>query len=257
MSVKFRALILSVPGARGLKDFEEALKTTGFESEVLSIDQLIEASLDQEQLCLKYKVLIIPGGNTYGSVLGGGKILALKLGHALGWDLKRYAERGGLVLGVGTGLETLMHLNCFGSDYTFRVNDQARYLEKWVKVTPVGNRCVWLRGVGTMELPINQLDTIFVIDPFAYVEARGRLERLNLNCLMMDGVGFSVAAGNHESVMGLCDATGRIFGLLPHPEFFLSWTSTEDWVSNPTRAAAPGQGLALFENAMKAAVSEL
>ena len=254
MSVKFRALILAAPGARGLEEFEEALNTTGFEPEILSVDQLIEAKLDHEQLCLKYKLLIIPGGNTYASVMGGGKILSLKISHALGWDLNRFAERGGLVLGVGTGLEALLHLNCFGNDYAFRANDSAAYSETWMKVTPIGNRCIWLRGIGTMELPMNQLETIFVIDPFAYVEAKGRLERLGLNCLMLEGSSFKVGT---ESVVGLCDSTGRIFGILPHPEFFLSWTSTEDWVSNPTRAAAPGQGLALFENAMKAAASDI
>ncbi len=252
MSTKFRGLIVSAPGARGLFDFEEALRTAGFDPEILSIEQLIEAKLDQDQLCLKYKVLIIPGGNTYGSVLGGGKVLALKIKKTLRWDLLSYVDRGGLVLGVGTGLETLVHLDCFGNDYSFRVNPQAVPVESWVKLTPIGNRCVWLRGLGTMSLPLNQLATVFVIDPFAYVEAKGRMERLGMNCLVLEGKDLS----GQESVMGLCDPSGRILGMLPHPEFYLSWTSTEDWISNPTRAAAPGQGLALFENAMKTALSE-
>jgi len=242
MSGKHRALVLSSPGSRGETAFCHVLKQVGFDAENLDINTLIERKLDQEQLCLKYKVLVLPGGNTYSSVLGSGKVLALKLQHGLGWNLARFAERGGLVLGVGSGFQTLLHLKIFGDDYAFRINEDAVQQEKWIKVMPTGTRCVWLRGLGLIELPLNQLDTEFVIDPFAYVEAKGRLERLGLSCLKDE---------SGERIVGLCDQTGRIFGLLPHPEFFLSWTSMEDWFMNPTRAAAPGQGLAIFENAAR------
>ncbi len=240
MSKKFRALILTSPGSRGQTYFEHALQQVGFDTETLSLNDVLGYRIDQEQLCLKYKLIVLPGGNTFSSVLGGGRALAIKIEHGLGWNLSRFAERGGLVLGIGTGFEALMQLKIFGDDYAIRINETANYQEKWIKVTPVGNRCIWLRGLGTMELPLNQLETEFVIDPFAYVEAKGRLDRLGLSCLKDE---------SQTKVLGLCDQTGRIFGLLPHPEYFLSWTNMEDWHLNPTRAAAPGQGLAIFENA--------
>ena len=239
---RYRALILSSPGSRGESAFHHALKTVGFDPEILDISDLFTLKLDQDQLCLKYKMLILPGGNTFSNVLGAGKILALKLQHGLGWNLNRFAERGGLVLGVANGFQTLLHMKVFGKDYSLRINEEAAFQEKWIKVTPMGNRCIWLRGLGTIELPMNQLDTEFVIDPFAYVEAKGRLERLGLSCLKDEA---------QDKILGLCDPTGHVFGLLPHPEFFLSWTNMEDWYMNPTRAAAPGQGLALFENAAR------
>jgi phosphoribosylformylglycinamidine (FGAM) synthase-like amidotransferase family enzyme len=246
MSGQYRALILSSPGSRGQAYFEQALRQVGFDSESLTIDEALDLKLDHEQLCLKYKLVIFPGGNSYSSILGGGRVTAIKIQYALGWNLNRFAERGGMVLGVGTGFQTLLHLKVFGDDYSLRIDESAVDQEKWIQVTPIGSRCLWLRGLGTMELPLNQLDTEFVIDPFAYVEANGRLERLGLSCLKDEA---------QEKILGLCDQTGRIFGLLPHPEYFLSWTNMEDWVMNPTRAAAPGQGLAIFENAAKAVQS--
>jgi phosphoribosylformylglycinamidine (FGAM) synthase-like amidotransferase family enzyme len=246
MSGQYRALILSSPGSRGQSYFEQALKQVGFDSENLTIDEALDLKLDHEQLCLKYKLVILPGGNSYSSILGGGRVSAIKIQYALGWNLNRFAERGGMVLGVGTGFQTLLHLKVFGDDYSMRIDESATDQEKWIQVTPIGSRCLWLRGLGTMELPMNQLDTEFVIDPFAYVEASGRLERLGLSCLKDEA---------QQKILGLCDQTGRIFGLLPHPEYFLSWTNMEDWVMNPTRAAAPGQGLAIFENAAKAVQS--
>jgi phosphoribosylformylglycinamidine (FGAM) synthase-like amidotransferase family enzyme len=169
-------------------------------------------------------------------------VLALKIQHALKWNLQKFAERGGLVLGVGTGFQTLLNLKVFGDDYALKMNEKAEVEEKWVKAIPSGNRCIWLRGLGTLELPMNQIDTEFVIDPTAYVEAKGKLERLGMSCLK-DETG--------EKVLGLCDLTGRVFGLLPRPEYFLTWTQAEDWYLTPTRAAAPGQGFAFFENAAR------
>lgn len=239
---KYRALILSAPGSRGERHFEHALNSVGFDSEILSLSDIIDYRIDQEQLCLKYKVLVITGGNTFSSILGGGKVFALKMQHLFRWNLLKFAERGGLVLGVGTGFQTLLHMNVFGDDFTLRTNDTARTDTRWVKAVPIGNRCVWLKEMGTIEIPLNMKDTDFVIEPGAVVEAKGKLDRLGLACLK---------TGEQEKIIGLCDPTGRILGLTPHPEFFLNWTNAEDWFMNPTRAAAPGQGQAIFENAAR------
>ncbi len=239
---RLRALILSSPGSRGERYFCKALKDNGFDPEVLDVQEAIDYRIDFEQLCSKYQILVLPGGNTYGSVFGGGKALSIKIQYSLKWNLQKFADRGGLVLGVGTGFQTLLHLKIFGDDYALRLNEDAQSKEVWLKAIPFGSRCVWLRGLGTVELPMNQLDTEFVIDPGAYVEAKGRLERLGMSCLRGE---------TQDKIYGLCDITGRIFGLLPHPEYFLSWTNAEDWYLTPSRAAAPGQGFSLFENAAK------
>jgi phosphoribosylformylglycinamidine (FGAM) synthase-like amidotransferase family enzyme len=239
---QFRALIVSSPGCRGTRFFEQALRQVDFDPEILDVNEILSYRIDQEQLCLKYKMVILPGGNTYSSVLGGGKVLAIKIQHALKWNLQKFAERGGLVLGVGTGFQTLIGLKLFGDDYTLIMNETGQNQEKWIKAIPSGNRCIWLRGLGTLELPLNQMATEFVIDPTAYVEAKGKLERLGMSCLKDE---------SQEKTYGLCDLTGRIFGLLPHPEYFLTWTQAEDWYLTPTRAAAPGQGFAIFENAAR------
>ena len=242
----YRALILSSPGSRGEQSFSHALKQVGFDAEILNIEEAIRLKMELDQLSLKYKLVVLPGGNTYSSVMGSGRVLALKLQHALGWNFNKFAERGGLALGVGSGFETMLQMKVFGDDYALKLNDQAQFQEKWIKVTPSGNRCVWLRGLGTMELPLNEQNTEFVIDSFSYVEARGKLDRLGLGCLRGETEDRA-----DDRVWGMCDITGRVFGLLPHPEYFLSWTNTDDWYVNPTRAAAPGAGMAIFENAAR------
>ncbi len=239
---KYRALILSAPGTRGERQFEHGLRGAGFDPEILSVPEVVEYRIDLDQLCLKYKVLIIPGGNSYSSVLGGGKVLSLKIRHLFRWNLQKFAERGGLALGVGTGFQAMLHLGVFGDDYTLRLNESAETVARWARAVPTGNRCAWLKGMGTIELPLNMRDTEFVIEAGTLVEAKGRLDRLGLACLK---------SSEDESVLGLCDVTGRILGMIPDPGFFLNWTHSKEWFLNPTRAAAPGQGRAFFENAAK------
>lgn len=240
---KYRALILQSPGSRGERFFHHALTLAGFDPEILDVQGVQDYRIDFDQLCLKYRLVVFPGGNSYSSILGGGKALALKVEHAFRWNLQRFAERGGLVLGVGTGFQTLLHLRLFGDDYTLKINASAANEEKWARVIPNGSRSVWLRGLGALDLPINMMDTEFIIEPGALVEAKGKLERLGMACLK---------SADHEQIFGLSDITGRILGMLPQPEYFLGWIQSEEWVLNPTRATAPGQGLSLFENAAKA-----
>jgi phosphoribosylformylglycinamidine (FGAM) synthase-like amidotransferase family enzyme len=178
MSSKFRALILSAPGSRGERHFEHGLNAVGFDAEVLSVADIVDYRIDHDQLCLKYKVLVVTGGNTYSSVLGGGKVFALKMQHLFRWNLLKFAERGGLVLGVGTGFQALLHMGVFGDDFALRLNETARSETHWVKAVPVGSRCIWLKDMGTIELPLNMKDTEFVIEPGAFVEAKGKIERL-------------------------------------------------------------------------------
>lgn len=249
MSSRYRALVLTMPGARGVGAFEGGLNAVGFDVETLSSTQILESKIDHDQLCLKYKLLVLPSGQHYHALPLPGRFLSLQIQRVFKWNLARFAERGGLVLGTGNSCLTLNDLGVFGEHYAFRTNEQAKNIERWARFQPNGHRCIWLKGLGLIDLPLNMRETVFVINPFAYVEAKGRLERLSLDCLTVDPITLT----GRESVMGLCDVTGRIFGCLPNPEFYLNWVQSENWMSNPSRASAPGQGMAIFENAYKAA----
>ncbi len=237
-----RALIIDAPGSRAVESFASGLERAGFGVECLDPSEIRSLGLDQEQLCLKYRVLVLPGGATYSNTIYPGKSLAVEIEHSLNWNLKSYAERGNLVLGVDTGFLTLLHLKVFGEDYAYLSDGASCSGESWIKVFPSGNRCVWLKGLGTLELPLTRTQDRFQIDPGSYVEAQGRLERLGMACLKEEST---------QNIMGLCDQTGRILGMLPHPELFLSWTEYPDWGLASSRASAPGLGFSIFENAAR------
>jgi phosphoribosylformylglycinamidine synthase len=104
-----------------------------------------------------------------------------------------------------------------------------------------------------MDLPIRHGEGRVVISPTRKAEILGKMERQGMICLRYDGD----PNGSDERLAGLCDPTGRIFGLMPHPEAFIRWTSHPEWTSQSGRASAPGQGLMIFENAFKEALSAI
>ncbi len=244
-AAKPRVLILTGDGLTGERELAEAFAQAGFEPHLRALNDLIFAHFGLDRLLAEYQALGIPGGSSYGDMLASGKVLALKIRAGLGWDLSRFAERGGMVLGVGNGFQVLLGLEIFGKDLSFAQNATGRAVHTWLKVLPQGGRCAWLRGAGTLELPVRHQSGRIVFAANRRVEILTKMERQGMMCLRYE----SDPSGSENGIAGLCDPTGRILGMMPHPELFMRWTSYPEWTLSPGRASSPGQGALLFENA--------
>lgn len=244
-----RALVLTGDGINCEMETAQAFRAVGFEAEIRHLNDVIAERLSIDELSGRYAALALPGGFSFGDDLTSGKVLALKLRHKLSWDLNAYADRGGLVIGICNGFQALIRLGVFGKDLSITHNLSGQFQDSWVKVTPSGNRCVWLKGLGSMDLPIRHGEGRIIIASNRRVELLAKMERNGMSCLRYD----LNPNGSEENLAGVCDVTGRIFGLMPHPEAFIRWTAHPDWTSQPARASAPGHGLAIFENAFQEA----
>jgi phosphoribosylformylglycinamidine synthase len=240
-----RALVLTGDGINCEGETAQAFRLAGFEADIQHLNDLIAEHVTLDQLSKRYQALALPGGFSFGDDLTSGKVLALKIQHKLQWDLGAYASRGGLVIGICNGFQALVRMGVFGKDISITHNSHGKFVDHWVKATPSGARCVWLKGLGTMDLPIRHGEGRLVIQPARKSEILGKMERAGQACFRYEGD----PNGSDERLAGLCDATGRIFGLMPHPEAFVRWTAHPEWTAQPARASAPGQGLAIFENA--------
>ncbi len=246
MSNKPTALVLCGDGINCELETAVAFRMAGFEAQICHINDLIRDALSLSELSKRYAALALPGGFSFGDDLTSGKVLALKIKHALRWDLNTYASRGGLVIGICNGFQALIRLGVFGKEVSITANAQGRFLNSWVKLSPgSGTRCLWLKGIGTLELPIRHGEGRVLISSTLRSELFQKMERLGMLCLKYQ----NNPTGSEENLAGLCDATGRVFGLMPHPEAFVRWTAHPEWTLQPSRASAPGQGLQLFENA--------
>jgi phosphoribosylformylglycinamidine (FGAM) synthase-like amidotransferase family enzyme len=244
-----RALIVTGDGINCETETSQAFRMAGFETEIRHLNDLIAESCTQERLTSRYQAVALPGGFSFGDDLTSGKVLALKIRHGLQWDLGLYAEQGGLVIGICNGFQALIRLGVFGRGISITHNSHGKFMDTWVKVTPAGKKCVWLRGAGSFDVPVRHGEGRIVISSDRRQELLAKLERQGQTCLRYE----VDCNGSEEKLAGLCDSTGRILGLMPHPEAFVRWTAHPEWTSSPGRASSPGQGLALFENAFQEA----
>jgi phosphoribosylformylglycinamidine synthase subunit PurQ / glutaminase len=242
-----QALILAGDGINCESETAEAFRLAGFEPEIKHLNDLIAERFSLDALCRHYAVLALPGGFSFGDDLCSGKVLALKLKHGLNWNLSLFVNRGGLVLGICNGFQALIQLGVFGTEISITHSVQGKFINSWVRVTPQSTKCVWLKGVGSLDLPIRHGEGRLIFGRSRRDEVLGKMQRQGMMCLKYE----NNPNGSEENLAGICDSSGRIFGLMPHPEAFVRWTAHPEWTFTPARASAPGQGLILFENAFQ------
>ena len=219
---------------------------------LVHVNQLIR----REQRLSDCQIMVIPGGFTYGDDISAGKVLANELRLRLGEDIQRLIENGGLILGICNGFQVLVKAGILpgvaSSDLpllTLGANDSGRFECRWVHLG-VNKQCpcVFTRGIDSMELPVAHGEGKVVVTPEA-------LPHLNVALYYADEHGNSDAGYPHNpngsvaNIAGICDASGRIFALMPHPERYIWGTQHPQW----TRQGAKqyGDGFQIFLNAVK------
>jgi phosphoribosylformylglycinamidine synthase len=177
-----------------------------------------------------------------------------------------FRDAGKLVLGICNGFQILLKSGLllpepqgFGAPATLTWNDSGRFEDRWVHLRVTSDRCVFLRGIETMYLPVAHAEGKFVARDATMLEQLFSAGQLPL-CYVNGSGDESVSPGDQPlpfplnpngsqaNVAGVCDATGRVFGLMPHPERHLHRTQHPHWTRLP--ADRKPDGLRLFENAI-------
>ena len=254
-----KALIITGVGLNCEKETAKAFELAGAETALTHLNDLIEGKTPLTD----YDILALIGGFSYGDHLGAGTVFANKLKFKLGDELKRFVGDGGMVIGICNGFQTMTRLGLLpafdGVDLEQKValahNDSSLFRDDWVhlKAEPQ-SPCVFTRGIDTLKLPIRHGEGKFTADQTVLE----RLEKEDLVALRYrapDGGpanGFpDNPNGSANDIAGICDPTGRIFGMMPHPEAFLSPLNSPDWTCDDSPAQGDGAGLAFFKNAVE------
>jgi phosphoribosylformylglycinamidine synthase len=206
-----------------------------------------------EERLSDYQVLVVPGGFTYGDDIAAGRVLANELRLGLGNDIRRFIEDGKLILGICNGFQALLKASILRVDggrvpVTLADNDSGRFECRWVNmVTNRESPCIFTRGIERIYLPVAHAEGKVVTGgniPSSNVVLSYTDERGNL------GAGYPYNPnGSVDDIAGLCDDTGRVFALMPHPERFVRRTQHPRWTSR--HVAEPGEGLRIFQNAVE------
>ncbi|MEN6556862.1 MAG: phosphoribosylformylglycinamidine synthase subunit PurQ, partial [Thermoguttaceae bacterium] len=231
-------LILRAPGTNCDVETAFAFQQAGAATETLHINRLLE----QPERFRKFQILCIPGGFSYGDDLGSGRILGNQMVHHLVDEMLRFKADGKLILGICNGFQVLMkspvlldHDPEKGPEATLTTNDCGRYQDRWVRLETRGSKCVFFNGIERMYLPVAHTEGKFVPRDDATLQRLDAAGQLVLRYVPADNPNGAVA-----DVAGVCDATGRVLGLMPHPERHIAPTQHPRWTRG--EAGATGDG---------------
>ncbi len=246
-----RILILRAPGTNCDAETAYAFQCAGGQPQVLHLNQLLESP----HLAAEYQILCLPGGFSYGDDVAAGRIFANQIRHHLSDVLATFREAGKLILGICNGFQVLIKSGLLDTDdsqgpvASLVWNNSGRFLDTWVRLRVDGNQCVFLAGTDRLFLPIAHAEGKFVARDQQVLDQLGAAGQLALRYDSAPGETEATNPnGSMADVAGMCDATGRVFGMMPHPERFIDPTQHPQW----TRLAEEpeGEGLKLFRNAV-------
>lgn len=252
-----RVIVLRAPGTNCDEETAEAWSLAGARPESWHVGRLLE---EPRTLDL-FQVLTIPGGFSYGDDLGAGRILATHLARGLGDALRRFHDRGGLILGICNGFQVLVRCGLLpGGDSqsaaTLAHNVSGRFEARWVTLLPNPGVSPFVSFSEPLDLPVAHGEGRFLLSDSKALDALDASGRIILKYADADGRATQDYPANPNGsplgAAGVCDPTGRIFGLMPHPERFVSPLHHPRWTRLGDSLGAEGHGLKVFHGAVAA-----
>jgi phosphoribosylformylglycinamidine synthase subunit PurQ / glutaminase len=254
-----KAMVLRTAGTNCDYETAYALETAGAVAERVHVNRVAEAPA----LLDEYAILAVPGGFSYGDDVAAGRILAVELIARLGDALRKFVERGGLVLGICNGFQVLVKTGLLpGEDVganaaTLTDNDCHRFYDGWVYLRCLPSKSLFTLGTNQIvRLPVAHAEGKFVTgDKQALDNILGGGQIVMQYCDANGAPATEFPAnpnGSDLAIAGLSDHTGQVLGMMPHPERYIFGRQGPDWTRDE-QVREHGDGLDIFKNAVTAA----
>lgn len=245
--MKPRALVLRTAGTNCEAETAYAFDIVGVSADIIHIGALIR----RPSMLADYQFVAIPGGFSYGDDVASGRIFANELMSVLGNELTAFVDRGGYAIGICNGFQVLIKSGLLPrlgdtpqQEATLTHNVGGRYEDRWVRCHAEPGRCAWIpEDCPELELPVAHAEGRFTA-PAAVLDQLEADQRIALR--YAEGDNFN---GSDRRIAGVCDASGRVLGLMPHPERFLRFENHPQWTRLPR--TREGQGVLMFRAAVR------
>ncbi|MEO2016577.1 MAG: phosphoribosylformylglycinamidine synthase subunit PurQ [Fuerstiella sp.] len=268
-----KVCVLRAPGTNCDVETAHAFDLAGGSADRVHLFRLLE----DPSLLRQYQILCVPGGFSYGDDIGAGVIFSRQIRAQLNDVMREFLSADKLVLGICNGFQVILKAGLLmrrGIDsadetaledqVTLTWNNSGRYTDRWVRLKATSSNSVFLKDMDEFEVPIAHAEgRIAVADDSVLddLRAAGQIslcywndQATQMAAQTGDPTAIELLAepdnpnGSLANIAGLSDTTGRVLGLMPHPERFLFATQHPQWTRNGMRG--DGQGLQLFRNAV-------
>ena len=253
-----KALVIRTAGTNCDQETLYAFEHAGAATELLHINNLAKS----KNPFAGVNIVALPGGFTYGDDVASGKVLAVELAHVLGDKMKEFVDRGGLVIGICNGFQVLVKTGLlpdarFSSAIerkaTLTFNDSHKFECRWVRLKAAENtKCVFAEPGEEIEVPVAHGEGKFVCRTPEILQELIDNGQVVYRYATEDGsepVYPQDPNGSDEHIAGICDATGRVFGLMPHPERHVF--SYQHPRAQREERTGEGEGIRLFHRAVQ------
>ncbi|MBI2076210.1 MAG: phosphoribosylformylglycinamidine synthase I [Candidatus Aenigmarchaeota archaeon] len=246
-----KVAIVRAPGTNCDIETAHAFSIAGATAERIHINALTNPMLED------YHIIAISGGFAYGDYIASGKIFANKLRYKLYGGIKDFVSSGKLIIGICNGFQSLVKCGLLPGtargfaeqNVTLSYNDIGRFQDRWVYLKADSDKCIFTRGIKSLYLPVNHGEGKFMAKEgvihrlekngqviFRYVDETGRAAGFPWN-----------PNGSAGGIAAICNETGNVFGMMPHPEKFLYAANHPRW----TRECVKPGGRKIFINAVQ------
>lgn len=246
-----RVLVLRAPGINCERETQHAFEVAGARGDFVHVRKLLE----RPQTLDDYAILAVPGGFAYGDDIAAGRVLAHEMRERLGEPLLRFVDRGGLVLGICNGFQVLVRLGILPrttrelrQEVTLTHNLSNHYECRWVTLRSQPSRCVFVPAGLSLRVPAAHGEGYLMTRDAAHAEALVADGYVPL--VYTDAAGAATAAypdnpnGSPLGIAAMTDVSGRVFGIMPHPDRSYLGHHMPQWRRDGLATA--GDGLALF-----------
>ena len=251
-----KAIVLRAAGINCDMETEYALQLAGAEAQRIHINRIIE----DKTLLDEFQIIVFPGGFSYGDDVAAGKILANQIIHHLFEPIQKFIEDGKLVLGICNGFQVLVKTGILPGEnstnqqqnVTITNNDSGKFEDRWVYLAPQSDKCVFIEPGRQIYLPIAHGEGKVVTKDEAMLDELRSEGHIAFKYVDQDGNEGDYPVnpnGSMDSIAGLTDTTGRVLGLMPHPERFVRPTQHPHW--SRCGSGLKPDGTTIFSRAVK------
>ncbi|HHT9138311.1 MAG TPA: phosphoribosylformylglycinamidine synthase I [Candidatus Wunengus sp. YC60] len=250
-----KVLILRTAGTNCDYETQYAFEKAGAKVDAVHINIL----LANKKLLKDYQILALPGGFTYGDDVSAGKILANQIKYNLEEDIETFIHEKKLILGICNGFQVLTKagllpaINKHHQEATLTFNDSNKFEDRWVYLKICSNKSVFVKDgdIPKMYLPIAHGEGKFVTQDESILNKITMNRQIVFKYVNEQGeeIGYPWNPnGSVQNIAGICDQTGQIMGMMPHPERHVEPTQHPRWTRNGLKEF--GNGFLIFRNAV-------
>ncbi|RPH97102.1 MAG: phosphoribosylformylglycinamidine synthase I [Calditrichaeota bacterium] len=251
-----KVLVLRAAGSNCDQETKFAFDLVGAQADLVHINRLLEGSVSLSS----YQILAIPGGFTYGDDISAGKVLANQLKFKLADMLHQFYMQDKLIIGICNGFQVLVKAGLLPKvdleaepSVTLTFNDSGKFEDRWVSLRVNESPSVFTRGSKSqVYFPVAHAEGKFVLRNSEILAELHKNKQIVFQYVSPTG-GAAVYPDNPNGstldIAGICDPTGRVMGLMPHPERHVDPTNHPQWTRRGL--ASEGDGVAIFRSAVQ------